>query len=136
MNSRGRAKGVSADSVIPFCKKMAFLMLTNTINNEGRIVRDEERLLRSRKSVMEEHRLETRPVNTGKWHGNSWSEMKQPYQKLQCKGPAAGEDGCKKWSGCIVGTIGQSPCATSAIISIATRCNFQLRISYMSHAFF
>ncbi len=47
MNSRGRIKGVAADSVIPFCfrKKMAFLRKTNTINNEGGIIRNEERLL-------------------------------------------------------------------------------------------
>ncbi len=32
MNSWGCVKGVAADSIIPFHKKLAFLMITNTIN--------------------------------------------------------------------------------------------------------
>ncbi len=56
-------------------------------------------------SDMEEHCLETHPVNMSKWHGNLWLETKQPCQKMQCKGPAVGEDGCKKRSGRIVGAI-------------------------------
>ena len=84
-NSRGRARGVIAEPVLIFQKKLAVALLENQLNNDGRIDDAVYRLLRLRSSISADHRLETRPNHTGKWEGFRWSKTKEKYQKLQCR---------------------------------------------------
>ena len=90
--ARGRARGEVAEPVLLFRKKLAMQMLLNNIGDDGKIITPSQRLLRSRDTIIAEHRLETRPTFTGKWTGVGWKKTKQEYQKSECRGI----DGCKK----------------------------------------
>jgi len=83
-NSRGRAKDEQANPQLQFRKAMAMLMLENTMDDDGNIVRPVHRSLRTRAALVVEHDLKTRPVYTGKWMGNYWATTSQKYQKLRC----------------------------------------------------
>ena len=91
-NARGRARDTTADAVLVFRKKLALLMLTNNINDDGKIMEPLQRLLRTRDSILDDHKLDTRPKHTGKWMGSSWKKTKQEYQKSTCKA----REGCTK----------------------------------------
>ncbi len=82
-NSRGRAKGKQADPQLWFRKAMAMLMLENTMDDDGNIVRPVHRSLRTRAALVVEHDLKTRPIHTGKWMGHYWARTSQKYQKLR-----------------------------------------------------
>jgi len=86
--SRGRARGVIADPVLTFRKKLAIKLMENTLNSEGRTMSPSSRLLRSRESFLVEHSLDVQPAYSGKWTGNSWSKTKQKHQKLYCRATA------------------------------------------------
>jgi hypothetical protein len=81
VNSRGHAKGISADPQLKFRKALAMCILKNKLNDEGKIARIVPRWLRSWDAVVVEHVSTTRPNKTGKWVENGWSETKQIHQK-------------------------------------------------------
>ena len=83
-NSRGRAKDEQANPQLQFRKAMAMLMLENTMDDDGNIVRPVHRSLRTRAVLVVKHDLKTMPVHTGKWMGNYWTTTSQKYQKLHC----------------------------------------------------
>ena len=80
-NSRARGRGEQAEPQLTFRKSLAMCMLENTLDDNGNIVRTEGRSLRSGLSVTDEHKLETRPVFTGRWLGTHWHKTKAKYNK-------------------------------------------------------
>ena len=83
-NSWGRARGTVADSQLTFWRALAHLMLENTLDDNGNIVRIVDHCLRTQDTAVANHELKTWQLNTGKWLGHHWATMAQKYQKLKC----------------------------------------------------
>jgi hypothetical protein len=109
-NSRGRAKGVAAEPQLKFRKALSLLMLENTLDDDGKIVRTVDRCLRVRGGGVAEHELKTRPINTGRWLGHYWKKTEQKYQKLKCFNGCDPQARVRTYCACNKGLPMCSPC--------------------------
>ena len=90
VNSKGRATGKEAESVLAFRKKLSLQLLNCELDEDGGIMGGVDPRVTRARLVMEAHRLETRPpYTTGTWLHDHWKPAKQRHQKSMCK--------CKKW---------------------------------------
>lgn len=117
-NSRGRAKDEQANPQLQFRKAMAMLMLENTMDDDGNIVRPVHRSLRTRAAPVVEHDLKTRPVYTGKWMGNYWTTTRQKYQKLLCSNGCNPQMRVRTYCSCNKSVVMCSSCHVSHILSL------------------
>ena len=90
-NARGRARDVPAEPVLEFRKKLAMLMLENTLDNNAKNTGENDNGSESETDCNDDHILTTRPNFTGRWLGSSWKKTKQIHQKSYCMGCV----GCK-----------------------------------------
>jgi len=118
-NSKGLAKEEQANPQLQFRKAMmAMLMLENTMDDDGNIVRPVHRSLRTRAALVVEHDLKTRPVHTGKWMGNYWTTTSQKYQKLLCFNGCNPQMRVRTYCSCNKSVPMCSSCHVSHILSL------------------
>ena len=87
LNAKARGRNVPAEAGLTFRRKLAEQMLKNEINDSGRVSHSPIRSCRKRKrSELVEHKLEKKPVYTGKYDGSSksWRKVKTKYLKIKC----------------------------------------------------
>ncbi|KAL7554463.1 hypothetical protein ACHAWF_019026 [Thalassiosira exigua] len=78
LNSRGRALGKEAESVLYFCKKLAIQLLECNLNEDGELIREADERVTRLRMVRQEHQLTQRPeFTTGTWHHGEWNRSKQ-----------------------------------------------------------
>jgi len=87
LNAKARGRNVPAEAGLTFRRKLAEQMLKNEINDSGRVSHSPIRSCRKRKrSELVEHKLEKKPVYTGKYDASSksWRKVKTKYLKIKC----------------------------------------------------
>lgn len=87
LNAKARGRNVPAEAGLTFRRKLAEQMLKNQINDSGGVSHSPIRSCRKRKrSELVEHKLEKKPVYTGKYDASSksWRKVKTKYLKIKC----------------------------------------------------
>ena len=87
LNAKARGRNEPAEAGLTFRRKLAEQMLKNQINDSGGVSHSPIRsCCKQRRSELVEHKLEKKPVYTGKYDATSksWRKVKMKYLKMKC----------------------------------------------------
>ncbi len=87
LNAKARGRNEQAEAGLTFRRKLAEQMLNNQINDSGGVSHSPMRSSgKQRRCEVVEHKLEKKPVYTGKYNATSksWRKVKTKYLKMKC----------------------------------------------------